>query len=69
VPAGSRFSLEQYKGLADKELKEKQVGGLRGAGGGGCLQQQQQQSQSQSQNGDDSNASGSWGGSNHSITS
>lgn len=25
VPAGSRFSLEQYKGLADKKLKEKQA--------------------------------------------
>lgn len=25
VPAGSRFALEQYKGLADKKLKEKKV--------------------------------------------
>lgn len=25
MPAGSRFALEQYKGLADKKLKERKV--------------------------------------------
>lgn len=51
VPAGSRFALEQYKGLADKKLKEKKVtcgawhgeggGSIRSSGGGAAARKQQ----------------------------